>query len=214
MTAAECSCSEDRPHEIARRLTADGVGLVLWSDGALAGVLGFKLRGVPMRQPRTPEARDLALRAGWLLLGEVELWDAEEIGDLYRAAERAARRDGLPGTLRALMAEQARPRLELRWTVTAADRDGRPTERQVHLPRLRWPGWMVIDFCGSTFSGPGRYQIFRLETNRTPGCREFATAAYPTGLAFRSQRALAAFLFSEDGQTRVTTERAPGAREE
>lgn len=180
----------ERSEIIARRRTADSVGVCLWSDGAISGVLGFKLPGVPMRRPRTAEARDRALCAGWLLLGEVELWDLSEVPALYRAAEKAARGDRLPGTLRDLMAQAEKPAIALSWTVTSADRNGRPTERQARLPRLRWPGMAVIDYCGTVGSARGRYVLVRVE---------HGDVAFDTGFAFTSQRDLFAHLLSEAG---------------
>lgn len=197
-----CSCGTDRPHQIARRLTADGIAVALWSDGALSSGMGRQLPGVPMRRPRTPKARELALCAGRLLLGEVELWDLAELGDLYAAAERAARGDGLPGTLRALMAEFECPRLELRWTVVAADPKGRPTERRARLPRLRWPRTMVVDYCGGPGSARGRYCLMNIVQAPATATLRSGDVLADTGLAFDSQRDLFAFLFSESGQVR------------
>lgn len=139
-----CSCGDTRDHEVARRSTADGVHVVLWASGAIAGTLGLKLPGVPMRNPSTPEAQQAAVKAGRLLLGECSLWDAADLPGLYAACEWAAKRDGLPGTVRARHKEILRPKVRPTWTVTSADRDGRWTERQWILPRLMWPGGLVV----------------------------------------------------------------------
>ena len=42
---AACSCGEHKSHVIAERLTADGIRVCLWDDGALTGAMGYKLRG-------------------------------------------------------------------------------------------------------------------------------------------------------------------------
>ena len=42
-----CTCGTTDTHEIARRQTADGIGVVLWSDGAITGRLGVALHGIP-----------------------------------------------------------------------------------------------------------------------------------------------------------------------
>ena len=66
-----------------------GIGVVVWSDGAITGRLGVALRGVPVARPRTPEARTAALRAAWMFADEACLYDADEIGALYAACRWA-----------------------------------------------------------------------------------------------------------------------------
>ena len=107
-TAHSCSCGTSTPHVIARRMTADGIGVVLHHDGAVTGRFGSGLAGVPVVRPRTSEARDLALRAGWIFADEVCLYDYSELGALYAACRWAAAHDGLPGTVRDRMARPAR----------------------------------------------------------------------------------------------------------
>lgn len=105
-----CSCgntAQHRPHVIAERRPADGGCLCLWSDGAITQHLGLAFPGVPVARPRTPVAARAALAAGWLVMGEVELYDASEIPALYAAAKRIAARGGLPGDLRRAMAARA-----------------------------------------------------------------------------------------------------------
>lgn len=85
----------------ARRTTADGKHVCLWTDGSLTWALGYAIRGAWF-QPK-PENRDRAMRAGWLVLGDVEAYDASEVSDLVRAARWAVERDGLPGTMRTRM---------------------------------------------------------------------------------------------------------------
>lgn len=96
---------------IARRRTADGVSVLLWADGMVTGRLGLALPGVPLSRARTRDAQARALAVGWLMLGEVELWDAYEVPALYAAARKVAKRGGRPGDLRALMRSQ-RPQLK------------------------------------------------------------------------------------------------------
>jgi len=187
MVASPCSCGEHKPHTIAERLTADGVRVCLWDDGAVTGALGYKLRDVPMRRPRTDEARQSARKAGRLLLGECCLWDAAELGELYAACVKAAAIDNMPGTVRRLVREaRAKPvRLALRWVVTHTDARGTPIERTVRLPRLRWPGLHVFDFCGGPGSARGRYVLFEERMSSAPGVRS-GLALYQTGFAFRT----------------------------
>jgi hypothetical protein len=105
MTA--CSCGETRAHVIARRRTADFRDVELWSDGSVTGRFGHALPGVPIARPRSASSLALALRAGWLFMGEVEIHDTDDLGDLYAACKWAAARDGLPGTVRARLADDA-----------------------------------------------------------------------------------------------------------
>lgn len=181
-----CTCGEPHPHQIARRLTADGIAVVAWSDGSVTGRFGA-LDGVPVRRPRTVAASQLARSAAWLLLGEACLYDADELPRLYAACEKVARRGGLPGDVRAEMRRVRVP--PLAWTVAATDRDGTPTERYARLPRLRWPGLVVLDFCGGQGSSRGRYVLAR-ETGRSG-------TVMPTGFAFTTLEALWAHLATD-----------------
>lgn len=178
-----CTCGRTDPHVIARRRTADGFTVCAWSDGPVTAELGRKIDGLPIVRPTTPEAIELARRAAWLLLGEACLWDLSDMARLYSVCRAVAKRSGLPDDVRAGMSA---PRLPpLAWRTTDTDRDGRPTERVVVLPRLRWPGVAVFDFCGSTGSARGRYA---LHTRIGP-----STYA-PTGFAFSTIAALWAHL--------------------
>lgn len=190
-----CTCGEPEPHVIAHRLTYDGIGVNLWSDGAITGVLGLKLRGVPIRRPKTKEAADRLRKAGWLALGEVCIRKVDELPALLKAADKAVQIDNLPGTLRRLMREeQARPApIKLHWQVLHADRDGRVTERVAVLPRLRWPGVAVWDYCGGPGSQNGRYGIaYRSRGQGNLGAND---ATYdPTGPSFKRLSEVFAFL--------------------
>ena len=87
------------------------------------------------------------------------------------------------------MHRPAAPAILLRWTVLSADRDGRPTCRVATLPRLRWPATQV-------WHERGFYEVMY----------EQCGALHSSGRRFTSQRALFAFLLSDDG--RVTTTHA------
>ena len=186
-----CTCGRATPHVIAHRRTFDGIIVQMWDDGAITGALGSGLAGVPIRRPTTPDAIALARRAGRLLLDECCLYATEELGDLYAAAERAARMDGLPGTMRRILRERKEraAQLKLTWIVTSTDRDGRPTERVARLPRLRWPGMAVFDYCGGPGSSGGRYHLCA----RVHGSRDTYRA---TGFAFHRLADLWAHLLS------------------
>lgn len=175
---------------IARRKTYDGVGVELWSDGVVTGRLGYELPGVPLSRPRTVEAQDLALRAGWLFLGEVEIHGVDELGLLYQASKWAAERDGLPGTVRRRLRELTTPKVTPRWTVISADRDGRPTERYWQVPRLLVPSTAVWDYV-SVGASLGRYEIYRA----VPGTKQETYA--PSGIKFSTLAEVSAFLLGE-----------------
>jgi len=149
-----------------RRNTADGITVCLWSDGGVTGLLGVRLRGVPAR-PRRADA----LEVGRLFLGEACLVSQSELADLYVAAKKARKIDSLPGTVRRLFSESRRPRRPvLSWRVLETARDGKPQQRVAVLPRLRWPGLAVWDYCGGRGSSRGRYELVR-EVARD-GCYE------------------------------------------
>ena len=187
-----CTCGCTESHSVAHRTTADGIIVHLWSDGMVTGALGRGLRGVPMRRPRTPEKHAVAMRAGRLLLGEVCIWDAAELGPVYEACERAAQIDGMPGTVRRLLCErdEAMGTPKLDWSVQATDRDGKTTERTARLPRAFWPGMVVFDFCGGPGSKDGRYVLME----RIRGSRADDPSYAPTGFAFASLRDMWAHL--------------------
>lgn len=173
-----CTCGESKPHVVMHRMTADGFEVLCWDDGAITGALGSGLNGVPVARPRTPEAVERTRAVGRLFMGEVCLHDLADLPALHRACVRAATIDRMPGTVRRLLREH-RSRVSIPkmiWTVQQADRDGRPVERMCRLPRLRWPGLVVFDFCGGPGSARGRYQLWRDE-HRDGVCT-------PTGFAF------------------------------
>lgn len=143
-----CTCKIAERHEIARRRTCDNIGVILWSDGTLTSFVG-SIKGLPYRQ----SAR-ATLQAGWLFMGEVELWNYNELDTLYKACVWVAAHDGLPGSVRAFLNKPAP--LRPNWIVAATDNRGTPTERIWRLPRLRWPDLAVFDTC----SAKKRYAIY------------------------------------------------------
>lgn len=77
---APCSCGDARPHVIVERRTADGVRVLLWSDGDVTGWAGHRLG---------PRVRDLDVAR--VMMDEVCLEHRSAVGDLVRAAARVAR---------------------------------------------------------------------------------------------------------------------------
>lgn len=176
-----CTCGNPDDHVIARRVTADGKHVLAWDDGTLTWALGYAIRG--SASPRTPEGRERARRAAWLVLDDVCLFDADEVPALIRAARWAAER----GTGRAGMWERLRgPKrgtvagLVPQWTVRHTDRDGRPTLRVWTLPRLAYPGLVV-------WHERGLYQVMR-EAPRGSG------TLFDTGFRARTLRELGELL--------------------
>lgn len=81
-----CSCGNKKAHEISRRRTYDGTIITLWSDGSVYGPMGIGVYGAC---PRNPGLTESYVRAGWLALGEVELYESCEVKRLVREARRA-----------------------------------------------------------------------------------------------------------------------------
>lgn len=126
---------------IAKRSTADGKHVLLWNDGTLTWALYNTIKGSPW--PRTDAQIREALKAGWLVMGEVELYDAAEVPRLIEVARKIARRGGTPGDLRSAFAKSSP--LKPHWVVQETDRDGRPTVRVWRLPRISHPGVVIWD---------------------------------------------------------------------
>lgn len=171
---------------IARRDTSNGPRVYLWDDGSLTRALGLSIRGAWF-QP-CAENRQRALSAGWLVIGDVELYAAAEVSDLARAARWTVERDGLPGTMRARFAAKAIPVMKAGWRVVDADARGNAVERAWRLPGIGpWAGYAVFDFCTR---GRGRYELMqRYGTGR----RERDTYL-TTGIRFSTQAELMAHL--------------------
>jgi len=92
MNTTTCSCGGDscgpNAHVMARRLTADGIMVQVWSDGAVTCGLGtYIIRGV--RSGRNAFALGAAVEAAWLVAGEVSLYDHAELRGLCVAARQA-----------------------------------------------------------------------------------------------------------------------------
>lgn len=162
---------------IAKRRTAQDSIVYLWPDGSLTWAFGRFVDGSP--RARTPEQVERALSAGWLAMGDVELYDDAEVPQLIRAARWAVEH----GTGIAGMRERFHRAVPLRpaWTTLQTDRTGKPTLQCWRLPRLRWPGLAV-------WRESGRYSIWT-EQGRS------GTYA-PTGLSFTNLSALRAHLDS------------------
>jgi hypothetical protein len=105
--------------------------------------------------------------------------------------------DGLPGDVRAKLRQGNATPIALKpsWTVVAADSRGNPVERVWTLPRLRWPGLVVFDFCGTTGSARGRYRLFERRAS-VGACGRVGDALDDTGFAFRRLSDLFAHLHS------------------
>jgi hypothetical protein len=100
-TSNPCSCGCTEAHVIARRKTFDGIAVQLWSDGAVTcGINTY----VAMA-PRSAHGRRNAVKAAWLMAGEVALYDHAELRGLVLAARKAVEQPTLqPETyLRAVM---------------------------------------------------------------------------------------------------------------
>ncbi len=141
------------------------------------------LVGLPAR---TPQQLSQYLDAGWLVMGEVEIYDASEVRPLLIAARWAAKNHLGPGEMRKKLHQN--PTLKPIWTTLETDRSGTPTLQCWILPRLRWPGLSV-------WREKGRYSI----------CQEIGhrSGTYsPTGFEFRNLRDLTEHLQSDMIETR------------
>lgn len=148
-----CSCGEPHPHVVMERQTIDGVTVRLWSDGTF-GTRFSALEGLPHR-PR----KNVDMPALWRFMGSVELLERSELGVEYQRAIAPPR-----------LSTPRDSGFKFVWEVTCADRDGKPTERWCHLPRLRWPGLAVLDECNRK----PRYSLLTIRHG----------TAYPTGFRF------------------------------
>lgn len=166
---------------IARRKTYDDKAIALWSDGSLTwGGIGRTIEGSP--NAKTPAAREAALKAGWLVLGEVEVYDAEDVPRLIKAARKVAAKNGLPGDLRREFWKDVP--LRPHWETYQTDRDGKPTIRTWRLPRMSHPGLVVWD----RVTGAKRYEVMHTLSGR--GSSTLAT----TGVRFDTLPELAKYL--------------------
>lgn len=141
------------------------------------------LQGSPVESPEVEEhavsfyEKTTETRHDWSAFGAAKAF-VDEVGTI--GAERALRR--LSDVADAEERRPAKPRAPRRmsfvWTVEQADRDGRPTLRTCRLDRIRWPGLAV-------WHERGVYELVGVDRRGT---------CFPTGLRFRSQRELRAYL--------------------
>lgn len=176
-----CSCGEPHPHTIATRRSFDNVRVDLDSDGAI-WINGQRTSTTGAAPVRTDAALARCRQVGRLVLDNACILTAAEVTDLYRRGRALAKPPESMRDLEAALAPKAPAPITLIWTVLSADRDGNATERVCSLPRMRWPGLVVFDFCGGPGSSGGRYRLFRRIPNRA-GERDAAVA--DTGWAFR-----------------------------
>lgn len=176
--------AKTKPEIIARRTTFDGKAISLWNDGSLTWGRWNVIKGSPRAQ--TAAQIEEALRAGWLVLGEVEIHDADDVPRLIGAARKVARRGGLPGDVRREFWKDAP--LKPQWQVQEADRDGRPTVRVWRLPRMTHPGMVIWDEVRGSHGSRYRVMTEIMERGRRSG-----TLA-DTGVRFKDLASLGKYL--------------------
>ena len=169
---------------IARRRTSDGKEVALWNDGSLTWGRWNVIKGSP--NAKTPVQIEQALRAGWLFMGEVELYDADDVPRLIEVARKVAKRGGQPGDVRREFAKDAP--LKPQWQVQEADRQGRPTVRVWRLPRLSHPGMVIWDEVRGSHGARYRVMTEIVERGRPSG-----TLA-DTGVQFKDLTSLSKYL--------------------
>jgi len=81
-----CSCGNSAIHKIARRHTADGYPVDIFSDGTIRAGFWFGLRG--LGTPRSKFAKERRAKAVLLMADTFELYDLEEIPALIKVAEK------------------------------------------------------------------------------------------------------------------------------
>lgn len=179
---------------LARRKTFDGKAIMLWSDGSLTWALGSVIKGSP--NARTAAGIEEAVRAGWLVLGEVEVHDADDVSRLIGAARKVVHRASVhgtqanPGDVRAELFKAAP--LKPHWTTLEADRDGKPTVRVWRLPRMSHPGLAVWD--GLRNASRGRYEVMMEARAGGLGQRSGGGTYVTTGVRFHDLATLAKYL--------------------
>lgn len=169
---------------IARRRTADGKSVLLWNDGTLTWGMYDAIKGSP--HARTDAQIREALDAGWLVVGEIELYDSDEVPRLIEVARKVARRGGSAGDLRSALAKGAP--LKPHWVVQETDRDGRPTVRVWRLPRISHPGVVIWDEVRGSHGSRYRVMTEIMERGRRSG-----TLA-DTGVRFKDLASLSKYL--------------------
>jgi hypothetical protein len=171
-----CPCGESKEHVVARRLTADRIGVILWDNGAITNRFNTGFPGIPVSRPRTQAALVATRDAGWLFISEVELFDRRDLPLLYEASRKATDR----ASLYAHIERAKRPKFVLNWRTYQTDRDGRPTVRVARLG-MQWPGLVV-------WHEGGAYEILERGAGRGED------TLWNTGFKFKTQRDLATHL--------------------
>lgn len=83
--AAPCSCGTVHVHVVATRHTAEGVGVCLWSDGAVTDHQGGSHRA----RASPAECPDARMAAGWRVMDLVPLHHLRELRGLLQSVPDA-----------------------------------------------------------------------------------------------------------------------------
>lgn len=178
-----CSCGESAKHVVRRCRTADDVGIAVWSDGAITLTFGHAVKGLPLRAPKSAEQTRLRIGAASLFAGEASLYSLEECADLYKAALIVAKRNGIPGDVRAEFARITEPKIRFLWTTIESDNRGDWVVQYTRLDRIRWPGVAI-------WRTRSHYEV----VHAVRGSRDKTYSS--SGIRFADQRALTKHLFS------------------
>ena len=82
-----------KPQKMATRTSHDGYAVHLWDDGCVTyGGMATVVAGAGVA--RSPAMVNLNIAAGWLVLGDVALYDRAELPALVKAARKAVRAGG------------------------------------------------------------------------------------------------------------------------
>jgi hypothetical protein len=82
-----CSCGELAPHPLARKTTADGVAVELWSDGWLTSRLGTQVAKLRVKY-------DFDTASVWAVADVVSMLDWVELRPFVASFKRARRKVG------------------------------------------------------------------------------------------------------------------------
>lgn len=178
------SATPPKPEVIARRKTADDKAVSLWNDGSLTWGAWNVIKGSP--NARTDAQIREALAAGWLVMGEIELYDAEDVPRLIEVTRKVARQGGDSGDVQREFAKVAP--LKPHWQVQETDRTGRHTVRVWRLPRLSHPGVVIWDEVRGSHGARYRVMTEIMERGRRSG-----TLA-DTGVRFNDLTSLSKYL--------------------
>lgn len=173
---------------LARGKTYDDKVVLLWSDGSLTWALGNVIKGSP--NARTSDGIKEALAAGRLVMGEISIYNADEVTRLIEVARKVARKGGNPGDVRSGFGKQAP--LKPHWTTLEADRGGKPTIRIWRLPRMTHPGLAVWDTLRN--ASRGRYEVMAEVRLGGLGQRSGGGTYATTGVRFHDLTKLSQYL--------------------